>query len=677
MPDPINPPNTHLPNNAPQGSDVPTEAKNPSFVPEGTVTAADMGELLVALGGGAGVEQTFEKLLATHDSKALGLGASSEQQKIAARHFKTILLQELGRGETPQEVYLMAVKAYWAHIQLAMTPESPPTEVARLLATLAGDRDAPQLGAVLDALAANKAVGGTGVGKDAFAQALTQALGRGEGGLTALDQAAAISSKAVAASNTATSLSTGEYGSILAQFAAGFADGESLETMFPGLAGKEGKTSAALFQNALADTLDGGGHFETAMQKATTATSAAITRSADLQGPVSPGMVLLGALSGNGNITEVLSEMTGFGDPATSSMFSQALFSSLAEGQDITVAQASAASAAAAVRSAEAIAGSGTSSPMAAVMAAMARGENVTGAVGAIAGPLSGDGAKMFQNVLADMLAAGTSPLAALQTAAAAPQAQNQLNASLQQPVTSEAAQLLAAMASGQDVSQTLAGLPGGKAFADSLGDALQSGGSFSQAVSDAKTAAMATANTLASLQSDKVDPTLLALATGVGAETVAAIPASVLAATDAPAMVAAPPSQANTAPTPPASAQPAAAVTAQPAVTVTAPPTVTTNVALPVVAVISAPPVVSAVPEPPPQPVAVQTVVPPPAPVVQPTVVIPPVQPIVITPAVNVSPTDIVLSDGRVLENIYGPPLAAKVNFRQFEEKVAPIYSA
>ncbi|MBF0273342.1 MAG: cadherin domain-containing protein, partial [Magnetococcales bacterium] len=620
-----------MPNTQPHPS-PPTDALP---VPEIDISPQEIAALLSAMGSGQGLDETFARLLSVHSDKANTLGAQTPHVTQAISRFKTILLRELSGGEAPEEGYRNAVKAFWHEIHLALTPEQPTDEANRLLAVLAGDQDSPTVDQWLAKVAPPA--------DDKSGAPFTQLLGRnvldalasGADSKTALAEAHASTTSAMAVWSAVQGPDSGQ-ATFLELFSKGLAEGQTLDGLFADLIGKNesgSNTGAETFQHALLDTLERGTRMDVAVQQAATVSRDAVARESALQGPMTPTLSLLAALSSGDNVHASLESAGGGGEGAGS--FADALMTALAEGQSMATAQATATKAATASREAASAAHAGVDSPMGALLLAMANGGSMDGALNGMPGLLTGNGAALFQNVLTEMIQAGRSPLQALESAVAAPQAVAALGSTLQQPVTSEAAQLMTAMASGQNLEQALVNLPGGRSFAETLGETLQSGTPVAQAMTEAKAMAESIAQTLSGLQSDHVDQTLVAMATGQGVERVSDI-APFVALADNPNRATESP-RADPAPSAPAVTTPATTPATPAPVAETARPVEPG----PVVPMPTVPVVPPPLPDPPlpvavPVPVSLLDAAPRPANVV----------------VVNAPPTDLLLSNHSVAEN-------------------------
>ncbi len=460
--------------------------------PPDAVSASDVEALLRALGSGAEVDGTLAKLLNVHNDKASALGVPADGQNEAIGRFKAILLGELGSGDAPQQVYLNAVKAYWARIQLAMNPVQQDNEVTRLLSTLAGEKSIANVQAILKTIQPPEENQSHPQAAQIFLQNFVNSLETGVNTHGAVQTAA---SRLPPVADTEHPPSTP-----MDLFAAGLPEGRTVTQLF---ADRLDKGGAVAFQNALLNNLERGDGFNAAIRQATATAHETVSRAAGLQGPVPQQMAFLNALA------------TGDGvDALAGGHFATALLTALAEKGDVRAAQASAANAVAA-RSAAAAVDTGVASPMGALLAAMASGENVQGAVNGVPGLNGAAGALLFQSVLADALGSGVTPLLAMQNASSSVQAVASLGSVLQQPANSEAAMLMAAMASGQNIAQAVANLPAGKGFAETLGETIQNGGSVAEAMHEANQVLQTIAETIDNVQTNLADPTLLAMATG------------------------------------------------------------------------------------------------------------------------------------------------------------------
>ncbi|MBF0192111.1 MAG: cadherin repeat domain-containing protein, partial [Magnetococcales bacterium] len=617
---------------------LPTSPTQELPLPAIDISPQEIAELLAAMGSGQGLDETFAKLLSVHSGKAQGLGAQAPHVTQATSRFKAILLRELSSGEAPEEGYRNAVKAFWNEIHLSLTPEPPATEAGQLLAVLAGDQESPSLEQWLaQAAPSPHGDGHTVPFTRLLGQNMLDALADGADSRTALKEAQAATSSAMALLGATHEADAGA-NSFLERFSRGLAEGETLDALFADWIGTRdaggdsgSDIGAEIFQSALLETLEGGARMEDALQQAATVSREAVTRENELQGPLPPAMSVLAALSSGENIQGSLAVLGG--GEAGAESFADALMTALAAGESMHAAQAVAMKSVAASREAASATHAGVDSPMGALLLAMANGGSMEGALNGMPGLMTGNGAVLFQNVLTEMIQAGRSPLQALENAVAAPQAVAALGSSLQQPVTSEAALLMTAMASGQNLDQALVNLPAGNAFAETLGETIQSGSSIAQAMNEAKAMAESIAQTLSTLQSDQVDHTLVAMATGQGVEQVSDIAAFVAMAeqtarTAEPVRAEPPPSVPVV--TPPAVIPPAVVVETRPADPGSA------VVLVPVVSVVPPP-----LPEPLPPvavpvPVSLVEAAPRPANVV----------------VVNTAPVDLLLSNHAVAEN-------------------------
>ncbi|NGZ06872.1 MAG: cadherin repeat domain-containing protein, partial [Magnetococcales bacterium] len=500
-------------------SQSPTRAL--SVTPDFLIAPEELAELLSAMGTGQGLEETFARLLTLHHAKAMEFGALTVHLQHADSRFRTVLLQELSSGDPPWEGYENAVRAFWHEIRLALAPRQPPTEVNRLLAALAGDQEAVDLDQLLTKISRVEQEK-SGLAKQMVGNSLLHALAGGSDGDAALKDARAAALAVDDMWQTLHAADTGQ-SRFLELFSQGVAAGESLETLFSGLIASDHPDPNGVdsFQRSLLENLEQGSRPDGAIQQATEVARTSIARSAELQGPLSPTMALLAALSSGEKLQNALSLAAG-GLEGGEGSFAETLVQSLAEGHDLTTAQANATQAVAAAREAAHATNTGMASPVGALLTAMASGGPLDQAGGAAL--LSGNGAALFQQVLLEMIQAGNTPLQALQGAVEAPRAVAALGGTLQQPITSEEARLMVAMASGQNLEQAMANLPAVRAFSETLTETLQNGGSFSQAMNEAKAVAEAIAHNLATLQSNQVDQTLVALATGHGVDRISDI---------------------------------------------------------------------------------------------------------------------------------------------------------
>ena len=345
----------------------------------------------------------------------------------------------------------------------------------------------------------------------AFLQTLIEQVAQGATPEAALENAKAVFqavAQATAATAAATAAATGEVdgpaqgGGLMRALASGEnvddVVGQLVQQQGGGLSADQVAAATNAFVEGLQQGLAEGAQPGDALAQAAVASQGAAE--AEVVGELSGADALLAALASGDNADQVLTDLGVPADGDAGAAFADSLANALQSGQALDAALTDAADAQTLL--AQAVADSQDPNIADPVLAALASGDNLEGVVGDSAA---------FQEALAQALQGGAAPGDALQQAGDTLATLDAAQAQTNDPAAADP--LLAALASGDNVEGAVGD---SEAFAENLANALEGGGSFTDAVQAANDQ---TASVDQALAQQTVpgggDPVLAALASG------------------------------------------------------------------------------------------------------------------------------------------------------------------
>jgi len=415
-------------------------------------TPTSLESLLVSLSNGAELDASLVDVFQQAVNEAVAQGASPDQATDAEPAFLQTLIEQVAQGATP-EAALENAKAVFQAVAQATGEVDGPAQGGGLMQALAsGENVDDVVGQLVQQQGGGLSADQVAAATNAFVEGLQQGLAEGAQPGDALAQAA------VASQGAAEAEVVGELSGADALLAA-LASGDNADQVLTDLGVPADGDAGAAFADSLANALQSGQALDAALTDAADAQTLLAQAVADSQDPNIADPVLAALASGD-NLEGVVGDSAAFQEA-----LAQALQGGAAPGDALQQAGDTLAT----LDAAQAQTNDPAADPL---LAALASGDNVEGAVG---------DSEAFAENLANALEGGGSFTDAVQ--AANDQTASVDQALAQQTVPGGGDPVLAALASGGNVGQTLDELSSNDAGAASLVAALASGSSGTEAV--------------------------------------------------------------------------------------------------------------------------------------------------------------------------------------------------